>query len=169
MAERFAEHGAKVMLVGRRQEKLDAAAKTIQQSGGFAATAALDVRDYEKVAEALRKTKDELGPIDVLLCAAAGNFPAPVTGMSANGFKAVIDCIKAFSETDFTEDLKKIDVPTMIVHGDDDQIVPIDAAGRASAKIVKGSVLKVYAGAPHGLMVTHKEQLHADLLAFVKG
>ena len=64
---------------------------------------------------------------------------------------------------------KKIDVPTLIIHGDDDQIVPIDAAGRASAKIVKGSVFKIYSGAPHGLMVTHKEQLHADLLAFIKG
>jgi len=91
MAERFVEHGAQVMLAGRRQEKLDAAAAAIRQNGGFAATAALDVRDYEKVAEALRKTKDELGPIDIVLCAAAGNFPAPVTGMSANGFKAVID------------------------------------------------------------------------------
>jgi non-heme chloroperoxidase len=85
------------------------------------------------------------------------------------GIKASYDCVKQFSETDLTDDLKEFDVPTLIIHGDDDQIVPIDAAGRAAAKIVKGSVLKIYPGAPHGLMVTHKEQLHADLLAFVKG
>ena len=79
-----------------------------------------------------------------------------------------MDCIKAFSETDFTEDLKKFDVPTLILHGDDDQIVPIDAAGRASAKLVKGAKLIVYPGAPHGLTDTHKEKLNADLLAFIK-
>jgi NAD(P)-dependent dehydrogenase (short-subunit alcohol dehydrogenase family) len=91
IAERFAEHGAKVILVGRKQEKLDAAAAAIKERGGSAATAAVDVRDYEKVAEALRRTAAELGPIDIVLCAAAGNFPAPILGMSANGFKAVID------------------------------------------------------------------------------
>ncbi len=84
------------------------------------------------------------------------------------GHKATYDCIKAFSETDFTEDLKKFDVPTLIVHGDDDQIVPIDAAGRAAARLVKGSKLIVYPGAPHGLTDTHKDKLSADLLAFVK-
>ncbi len=84
------------------------------------------------------------------------------------GHKNTLDCIKAFSETDFTEDLKKFDVPTLIVHGDDDQVVPIDAAGRASAKLVKGATLKVYPGAPHGLTDTHKEQLNADLLAFLR-
>ena len=88
-------------------------------------------------------------------------------GMQA-GHKNTYDCIKAFSETDFTEDLKKIDVPTLIVHGDDDQIVPIDASGRASARLVKKPTLKVYSGAPHGLADTHKEQLNADLLAFLK-
>ena len=88
-------------------------------------------------------------------------------GMQA-GHKNTYDCIKAFSETDCTEDLKKFDVPTLIVHGDDDQIVPIDAAGRASAKIVRNAMLKVYPGAPHGLADTHKEQLNADLLAFVQ-
>ncbi|HWY48217.1 MAG TPA: SDR family oxidoreductase [Bryobacteraceae bacterium] len=91
MAERFAEHGAKVMLVGRKQEKLDAAASAIQSSGGTAATASLDVRDYPAVEAALQKTKDQFGEIDILVCGAAGNFPAPVLGMSANGFKAVID------------------------------------------------------------------------------
>jgi non-heme chloroperoxidase len=84
-------------------------------------------------------------------------------GMMA-GHKSQYDCIKAFSETDFTQDLKKFDVPTLIVHGDDDQIVPIDAAGRASAKLVENSTLKVYPGAPHGITDTHKEQLGADLL-----
>ena len=88
-------------------------------------------------------------------------------GMLA-GHKATHDCIKAFSETDFTEDLKRFDMPTLIVHGDDDQIVPIGAAGQASAKLVKNAKLVVYAGAPHGLTDTHKDQLNADLLAFLK-
>ena len=82
--------------------------------------------------------------------------------------KSELDCIKQFSETDFTEDLKKITVPTLIVHGDDDQIVPIADSALLSAKLVKNSVLKVYAGAPHGLASTHQEQFNADLLAFVK-
>ena len=82
--------------------------------------------------------------------------------------KAELDCIKQFSETDFTEDLKKINVPTLIVHGDDDQIVPIADSAMLAAKLVKGSTLKVYAGAPHGLASTHQEQFNADLLAFVK-
>jgi non-heme chloroperoxidase len=89
-------------------------------------------------------------------------------GMLA-GHKNAFDCIKAFSETDFTEDLKKFDVPTLVLHGDDDQIVPIGAAGLASAKIVKNAMLKVYKGAPHGLTDTHKDQLNADLLGFLKG
>jgi non-heme chloroperoxidase len=88
-------------------------------------------------------------------------------GMLA-GHKNTFDCIKAFSETDFTEDLKKFDVPTLIIHGDDDQIVPIGAAAIASAKLVKNSILKVYSGAPHGLTDTHKDQLNADLLSFLK-
>jgi non-heme chloroperoxidase len=87
--------------------------------------------------------------------------------MSA-GFKGVFDCIKAFSETDFTKDLKKFDVPTLILHGDDDQIVPIDASARLTAKIVKGATLKVYPGAPHGLCSTLKDQVNEDLLAFIK-
>src|ERR1035437_881916 len=88
-------------------------------------------------------------------------------GMQA-GAKNTLDCIKAFSETDFTEDLKKFDVPTLILHGDDDQIVPIGAAALASSKLVKNSTLKIYAGAPHGLTETHKDQLNSDLLAFLK-
>jgi len=88
-------------------------------------------------------------------------------GMLA-GHKATYDCIKAFSETDFTDDLKKFTVPTLVVHGDDDQIVPIGAAGQASAKIVKNAKLIVYPGAPHGLTDTHKDKLNADLLAFIK-
>src|ERR1700686_4642488 len=91
MAERFAEHGAKVMLVGRKQEKLDAAASAILSFGGTADTAAADVRDYPAVEAALQRTRDQFGEIDILVCGAAGNFPAPVLGMSANGFKAVID------------------------------------------------------------------------------
>ncbi|HXL21471.1 MAG TPA: alpha/beta hydrolase [Candidatus Dormibacteraeota bacterium] len=88
-------------------------------------------------------------------------------GMLA-GHKAVYDCIKAFSETDLTEDLKKFDVPTLILHGDDDQIVPIGASAMLSSKIVKGATLKVYAGAPHGMCSTLKDQVNAELLAFLQ-
>jgi non-heme chloroperoxidase len=84
------------------------------------------------------------------------------------GMKAHYDCIKAFSETDFTEDLKKFDVPTLIMHGDDDQIVPIVAAGLLSAKIVKNATLKVYPGFPHGMPATHADQINGDLLTFIK-
>ncbi|MBI5534317.1 MAG: alpha/beta hydrolase [Deltaproteobacteria bacterium] len=87
-------------------------------------------------------------------------------GMQA-GHKNTLDCIKAFSETDFTEDLKKFDVPTLIVHGDDDQIVPISASALASSKLVKNATLKIYAGAPHGIAYTHRDQLNTDLLAFL--
>jgi non-heme chloroperoxidase len=85
-----------------------------------------------------------------------------------SGLRGVLDCIKAFSETDFTEDLKKIDVPTLIVHGDDDQIVPIADSAMLTAKLVKQATLKVYPGASHGLCSTHKNQLNADLLAFLR-
>ena len=88
-------------------------------------------------------------------------------GMQA-GHKNTYDCIKAFSETDFTEDLKKFDIPTLILHGDDDQIVPIGAAALQSAKLVKNATLKIYNGAPHGLADTHKDQLNNDLLNFIK-
>jgi non-heme chloroperoxidase len=82
------------------------------------------------------------------------------------GMKAGYDCIKAFSETDFTEDLKKFDVPTLILHGDDDQIVPIGAAALQSAKLVKGATLKVYPGFPHGMPTTNADEINADLLSF---
>jgi non-heme chloroperoxidase len=88
-------------------------------------------------------------------------------GMQA-GFKAAFDCIKVFSETDFTEDLKKFDVPTLILHGDDDQIVPIGASALLSSKLVKGATLKIYPGAPHGMCSTLKDQVNAELLAFFK-
>jgi non-heme chloroperoxidase len=88
-------------------------------------------------------------------------------GMMA-GFPASYFCIKAFSETDTTEDLKKFDVPTLILHGDDDQIVPIGAAAMQSSKIVKNAQLKVYKGAPHGMCTTLKDQVNEDLLAFLK-
>ena len=80
------------------------------------------------------------------------------------GLKNAYDCIKVFSETDLTEDLKKIDVPTLIIHGDDDQIVPIAASALLSAKIVKQATLKIYEGAGHGLPTTLKDRLNADLL-----
>jgi non-heme chloroperoxidase len=88
-------------------------------------------------------------------------------GMMA-GFPASYFCIKAFSETDLTEDLKKFDVPTLILHGDDDQIVPIGASAMLSSKLVKDATLKVYKGAPHGMCTTHKDQVNEDLLAFFK-
>ncbi len=88
-------------------------------------------------------------------------------GMQA-GHKNTYDCIKAFSETDFTENLKKFDVPTLILHGDDDQIVPIAAAALRSSKLVRNATLKIYEGAPHGLTETHKERLNNDLLEFLK-
>jgi non-heme chloroperoxidase len=84
------------------------------------------------------------------------------------GLKAAYDCIKAFSETDFTEDLKKFDVPTLILHGDDDQIVPIADSAMLSAKLVKGATLKIIPGAPHGMCSTHKDQINTELLAFLQ-
>ena len=87
-------------------------------------------------------------------------------GMMA-GHKSALDCIKAFSETDFTEDLKKIDVPTLIMHGDDDQIVPIGASALQSAKLVKNSTLKVYKGLPHGMCTTNADSINRDLLEFI--
>lgn len=88
-------------------------------------------------------------------------------GMQAS-HKSTYDCIQAFSETDFTEDLKKFDMPTLILHGDDDQIVPIEAAALQSAKLVKDAELIIYEGAPHGLIDTHKHQLNKDLLKFIQ-
>lgn len=89
-------------------------------------------------------------------------------GMAA-GMPASYFCVKAFSETDLTEDLKKFDVPTLILHGDDDQIVPIADSALLSAKLVKGATLKIYNGAPHGMCTTHKNEVSADLLAFIQG
>jgi non-heme chloroperoxidase len=88
-------------------------------------------------------------------------------GMQA-GFKGVFDCIKAFSETDFTDDLKKFDVPTLIIHGDDDQIVPIGASALRSAKLIENAQLKIYKGGSHGICSTQKDQVNAELLAFFK-
>jgi non-heme chloroperoxidase len=85
-----------------------------------------------------------------------------------SGHKNAFDCIKAFSETDFTEDLRKFDVPTLIIHGDDDQIVPIAASALLSAKLVRGAALKIYPGGSHSLGDTSRDRLNADLLAFVK-
>jgi len=86
-----------------------------------------------------------------------------------SGFIGVLDCIRAFSETDFTADLKQFDIPTLIIHGDDDQIVPIDNSATLSAKLIPGSTLKIYPGASHGLCSTHKKQVNADLLSFIRG
>src|SRR5262245_9315552 len=85
------------------------------------------------------------------------------------GLKNAYDCIEVFSETDQTEDLKKFDVPTLIIHGDDDQIVPIGASAMLSCKIVKNSILKIYPGGPHGLTAIKKDEVNADLLAFIRG
>jgi non-heme chloroperoxidase len=84
------------------------------------------------------------------------------------GIKAAYDCIKVFSETDFTEDLKKFDVPTLILHGDDDQIVPISASALLSSKLVKGATLRIIPGAPHGMPSTLKDQINTELLAFLQ-
>ncbi|HEX3376623.1 MAG TPA: alpha/beta hydrolase [Candidatus Acidoferrales bacterium] len=83
-----------------------------------------------------------------------------------SGLKAVYDCIEAFSESDFTEDLKKFDIPTLIIHGDDDQIVPIEDSAQVSAKLVKGATLKIFPGGSHGICSTHKDQINAELLSF---
>ena len=85
-----------------------------------------------------------------------------------SGLNAAFDCIKAFSETDFTEDLKRFDVPTLIIHGDDDQIVPIGAAAMLSSKLIRNARLEIYKGAPHGLCSTLKDRVNADLLPFFK-
>jgi non-heme chloroperoxidase len=88
-------------------------------------------------------------------------------GMQAS-IKAVMDCVKAFSETDHTEDLRKFNVPTLILHGDDDQMVPIGASALPTSRIVKGATLKIYPGASHGICATHKDQINDDLLAFLR-
>jgi non-heme chloroperoxidase len=85
------------------------------------------------------------------------------------GTKAHYDCIKAFSETDFTEDLKKIDVPVLVMHGDDDQIVPIADSALLTIKLLKHGTLKVYEGFPHGMCTTHADVINADLLEFIQG
>jgi non-heme chloroperoxidase len=97
-----------------------------------------------------------------------GTLDAFWTQSMQGGLVNELECVKAFSETDFTEDLKKFDVPTLILHGDDDQIVPIVASALVSSKLVPGAVLQVYRGAPHGLAVTHKDRLNRDLLEFVR-
>src|SRR5689334_5162683 len=84
------------------------------------------------------------------------------------GFTAAYECVKAFSESDFTEDVKKFDIPTLIIHGDDDQVVPITVGGDRSSKMIKNATYKVYKGAPHGLMTTHQDQFNADLLEFAR-
>ena len=84
------------------------------------------------------------------------------------GLPAAYDCVEAFSETDFTEDLKKFDIPTLFIHGDDDQVVPVTITAVRAAKMIKDATLKIYKGAPHGLMATNKEQFHSDLLQFAK-
>jgi pimeloyl-ACP methyl ester carboxylesterase len=89
-------------------------------------------------------------------------------GLGHRAADRVQDCIKAFSETDFTGDLKSITVPTLVLHGDDDQIVPLEDSGRLSTQLVKGAVLKVYPGAPHGMCSTEKDKVNADLLEFVR-
>ena len=89
-------------------------------------------------------------------------------GMQA-GLKAEYDCIRQFSESDFDEDLRRIDVPMLVIHGDDDQIVPIDASAHRTVQVVESAQLKVYPGASHGLFATHIEQFNADLLDFIKG
>jgi len=85
------------------------------------------------------------------------------------GFKGAFDCVREFSESDFHEDLKKIDIPVLVLHGDDDQIVPFKDSAPLSSKLLKRATLKVYPGAPHGLTATHRDQFNNDLLAFIRG
>ncbi len=85
------------------------------------------------------------------------------------GLKGQYDCIHEFSEVDYTPDLQKMTIPVLVLHGDDDQIVPIDASGRKSAKILPNATLKEYKGAPHGIPQTHMAEVNADLIAFIKG
>ena len=85
------------------------------------------------------------------------------------GIAGAYQCIKAFSETDLTEDIKQIDIPTLLLHGDDDQIVPIADSALLSSKLISKATLKVYPGAPHGLMATHRDQFNSDLLGFIQG
>jgi non-heme chloroperoxidase len=85
-----------------------------------------------------------------------------------SGLKNAYDCVKAFSETDFTEDLRKIDVPTLVLHGEDDQVVPVNASARKSARLIRNVKNLYYPGAPHGLTATHQDQVNADLLAFLR-
>lgn len=82
--------------------------------------------------------------------------------------KATLDCVTAFSQTDFRQDLAKVDVPTLVIHGDADQVVPFETTGKRAAQLIAGAELKVYAGAPHGFAVTHAQQLNEDLLAFLQ-
>ena len=146
--------------------------KTQSNPGG------LPIEEFDKIREGSLKDRSQLY-IDI----AAGPFFGAnrknskvsqgmidsfwLQGMTA-GHKNTYDCIQAFSETDFTSDLKKFDIPTLIVHGDDDQIVPIGSAALLSSKIVKNAILKIYPGAPHGLSYTHQDQLNTDLLDFLK-
>lgn len=89
-------------------------------------------------------------------------------GSKEGSLKSIYDCIRAFSETDFSEDLKKFDRPTLILHGDDDQIVPIGSSALLAVKLIKNAQLKIYKGAPHGMCSTHKNQINADLLTFIE-
>jgi non-heme chloroperoxidase len=141
-------------------------------------TAGTPIEEFDKLREAVQADRSQFWK-DLSLPFYGYNRPGAkisegvresfwLQGMMA-GFPASYFCIKAFSETDLTEDLKKFDVPTLILHGDDDQIVPIGASALLSSKIVKGSTLKVYKGAPHGMCTTHKDQVNEDLLAFIEG
>jgi non-heme chloroperoxidase len=145
--------------------------KTAANPGG------LPIEAFDKIREGVLADRSQL-MIDFSIPFYGGNRPGSKLSQGLRdsfwlqgtiaGEKAVYDCIKAFSETDFTEDLKKFDVPTLIIQGDDDQIVPIGSASLLSSKLVKGSVLKVYPGAPHGLTATLKDDINADLLGFFK-
>jgi non-heme chloroperoxidase len=145
--------------------------KTAANPGG------LPIEVFNKIREGVLADRSQL-MIDFSIPFYGGNRPGAKLSQGLRdsfwlqgtiaGEKAVYDCIKAFSETDFTEDLKKFDVPTLIIQGDDDQIVPIGSASLLSSKLVKGAVLKVYPGAPHGLTATLKNEINADLIGFFK-
>ena len=135
------------------------------------ASGAIGHAEAERLAAVFRVAGLERSPLVLFLDSAGAKVSEGLIrnwwrqGMMS-GVKASYECIKAFSETDFTEELKKFDVPTLILHGDDDQIVPIGASAMMSSKLVKGATLKVYPGLSHGLFATHHEMVNADILAF---
>lgn len=170
VARYIGRHGidrvAKVVLVGAVPPGMLKSAKNPE---------GVPIEEFDKIREGVKKDRSQFWR-DLSFPFYGANRPGSTVSAGVRdafwlmsmqaGFPAAYDCITAFSETDFTEDLNKFDIPTLVIHGEDDQIVPIKVGGLRSAKLIKGASLKVYKDAPHGLMATHKEQFNADLLEF---